>query len=107
MTAEYSFEKKSIAILLSATIFLFILIFFLGLLIGLGMERSDPTSKPAVEIAESSAKDQNETNVVAAGQGKSENSELVKETSPQPASPEFKDVSPKSELPAISQPKAE
>ena len=106
MPAEYSFEKRSIILLIVSITFLFALIFFLGLLIGSSMERSDPDSKQKLEAvavddktSERTAREQSDL--------KSENSELAKETEPKPASPEFKEVSPKSEMPTISQPKKE
>ncbi|MBU2510638.1 hypothetical protein KJ966_04850 [bacterium] len=107
MTAEYSFEKKSIVILLSSTFILFMLIFFLGLLTGLNIERSNPEAQKQIETVGSSSNKNESVQAGTAVKVDTKNPELVTETKPKAASPEFKEVAPTAELPNISQPKTD
>ncbi len=93
--------------LLTSTFFLFALIFFLGLLIGLNVERSDLKNRKQVEAVESASDKKTSVPAGTTAQTTSNNSELVTETKLKPASPGFKEVSPTAELPKISKPKTE
>jgi hypothetical protein len=107
MTAEYSFEKRSVIILSLSIVTLLILVFFLGLLLGLGMEPTEPRAKAQLEANEPSKQQAEETASPAAGDVQAMKSDLSKETETKPVAPEFKEVSPQAEQPRISQPKKE
>ncbi|MBU3913907.1 hypothetical protein KKA14_00045 [bacterium] len=107
MASEYGFEKKTIRLLMSGIFVLFILVFCLGLLIGLSVERKDDTAQKKLKIAHDS-----EIKPVEAAQGDDVKQEknktvLAKETESRPVSPEFSETAPTAELPKISRPQQE
>lgn len=104
MTSDFHFEKKSIVILISGTFVLAILVFFLGMLIGLSIER--PASKTG-ESQKVTVEEPKSEGRIEAGKHDPSQTSLAKETESKPVNPEFKQVSPKAEIPPISKPKTE
>ena len=104
MASDFRFNKKGLVILVSSISGLLILVFLLGFLIGLGIERpaeqSGRTDKVTVEKPQAEAVSEAENTDL-------EKVSLTKETKPKPVTPEFKEVSPKAEIPPISKPKTE
>ena len=107
MSADYSFERRSIILLIVGTLLLFFLFFFLGVLAGLSMERSRDDSKSKVKVVQSSETDKSDDEAVNVTNDQSKSKALAKETEVKPVSPEFKEISPEAEKPAISKPKIE
>lgn len=107
MTADYSFEKKSVYLLALSILALMILVFFLGLLVGLGIERSEPKTNVKTDTSEPVKQSTAEAEAPADRDVQAQKTDLSQEIEPKPVTPEFKEVSPQAEQPSISQPKKE
>ena len=105
--SEYSFEKKSIITLIISMIVLLILVYFLGLLTGMGMDRPEQNSSTQLTASAPTEEQAQESESIEVANTSTKKSALSYETEPKPVTPDFKSVSPKAEQPGISQPKKE
>lgn len=86
---------------------LLILVYCLGMLTGMSLERPEKGKRytlTAVQSSEDSAKEDPEPTPVTS---KKTESELSKETTVAPMTPEFQEVSPEAAQPKLSEPKKE
>lgn len=105
--SEYSFEKRSIVTLIISMIVLLILVYFLGLLTGMGMDRSEQNPSTQLTASTSPEEESQSSDSTEVAKTNTKKSALSYETEPRPVTPDFKEVSPKAEQPGISQPKKE
>lgn len=104
MSEEIQIEKKVGWILVACITVLILLMFALGLLIGLRMGtdqgcRQSVQTQSVLDTPTETIPSQSDPS-----DGEKQQSELIKKTETKPVSPEFKEISPLSEQPDISQP---
>ncbi len=105
--SEYSFEKRSVITLIISMIVLLVLVYFLGLLTGMGMDRSEQGSSSQLTASTTTEEEVQSSDSIEAAKTSTKKSALSYETESKPVTPDFTEVSPKAEQPGISQPKQE
>ena len=104
MAGDYRFDKLTIFILVTAGLFLQVLVFGTGMVVGYKLDRPLPEKTEIAAVEKNESRPPAKGEAVAAGP-RANQSALAGETEVGPESPDFEDSSPAAGKPGLSKPK--